>query len=101
MKLLTELGAQLQSDPIFGANILESLDMGGVDQFGDSAVYIKCRMKTKAGQQWRITREFNRRMKLAFDAQEIEIPFPHRTIYLGNSLSPSTEGKAEPKVAGL
>ncbi len=75
--------------------------MGGVDQFGDSAVSIKCRMKTTAGQPWRIPREFNRRMKLAFDAQDIEIPFPHRTIYSRNSFSPNIEGKAEPKLAGL
>jgi moderate conductance mechanosensitive channel len=54
--------------------------MLGVDQFADSAVIIKCRIKTKPIQQWRVGREMNRRIKKTFDVQGIEIPFPHRTI---------------------
>lgn len=87
MTVLEELGAQLQTDPSFGPYILGALDMGGVDQFGDSAVVIKCRIKTKAGKLWRITRELNHRIKLAFGAQGIEILFPHRTIYWWNANS--------------
>jgi small conductance mechanosensitive channel len=30
-----------------------------------------------------VGREFNRRLKLAFDKQGIEIPFPHLTLYPG------------------
>ena len=39
-----------------------------------------------------VGREFNRRMKKAFDARGIEIPFPHRTIYMGEP----KEGDAPP-----
>ncbi|TKS59502.1 MAG: hypothetical protein EWM72_02070 [Nitrospira sp.] len=83
MAVLKEIAAELQGDPAFGADILEPLDMLGVDQFADSAVIIKCRIKTKPIQQWRIGREMNRRIKKIFDAKGIEIPFPHRTIYWG------------------
>jgi moderate conductance mechanosensitive channel len=41
------------------------------------------RLKTLPIQQWTVGREFNRRMKKAFDKEGIEIPFPHRTIYFG------------------
>jgi small conductance mechanosensitive channel len=54
-----------------------------VDQFADSAVIIKARITTKPIRQWAVGREFNRRMKKAFDRRGIEIPFPHRTIYMG------------------
>ncbi|MEE8241680.1 MAG: mechanosensitive ion channel family protein, partial [Nitrospirales bacterium] len=83
MAVLKDVGAELQTDPEFNSDILEPLEMLGVDQFADSAVIIKCRIKTQPIQQWRIGREMNRRIKKAFDAKGIEIPFPHRTIYWG------------------
>lgn len=92
MKLLKELGAELQMDPEFGSHILEPLEMLGVDQFSDSAVIIKCRFTTKPIKQWAIGREMNRRIKIAFDTHGIEIPFPHRTIYWGEP----KEGSAPP-----
>lgn len=83
MAVLEEIADELQADPAFGIDILAPLEMLGVDQFADSAVIIKCRIKTKPCQQWRITREMNRRIKKTFDAKGIEIPFPHQTIYWG------------------
>lgn len=83
MVVLKEIAAELQADPAFGSEILAPLEMLGVDQFADSAVIIKCRLKTNPSQQWRIGREMNRRIKNTFDAKGIEIPFPHQTIYWG------------------
>lgn len=80
---LVELGAQLQADPEFAPLILAPLEILGVDAFADSAVIIKVRFKTLPIKQWAVGREFNRRMKRRFDELGIEIPFPHRTIYLG------------------
>ena len=56
-----------------------------VDSFGDSAVVIKGRIKTKPMQKWVTGREFLRRLKMAFDEQGIEIPFPHRTLYFSEA----------------
>jgi moderate conductance mechanosensitive channel len=92
MAILKELGAELQNDPKYGPDIMEPLEMLGVDSFADSAVIIKCRITTKPIQQWTIGREMNRRIKIAFDAKGIEIPFPHRTIYWGEP----KEGSAPP-----
>ncbi|BCA56363.1 putative Small-conductance mechanosensitive ion channel [Nitrospira sp. KM1] len=83
MAVVRALGEELRSDPAFGTDILEPLEMFGVDQFTDSAVVIKCRIKTTPTQQWRVGREMNRRIKNTFDARGIEMPFPHRTIYWG------------------
>lgn len=83
MKTLKEIGDGLAADPGFRDDILEPLEMLGVDSFGDNAVIIKCRITTRPIQQWRIGREMNRRIKKVFDQRGIEIPFPHRTLYWG------------------
>ncbi len=57
--------------------------MLGVDQLADSAVIIKCRIKTKPIQQWRVGREMNRRIKNTFDAKGIDNPTSEQTIYWG------------------
>jgi small conductance mechanosensitive channel len=83
MGVLQEIAEDLRRDSRFADDILESLEMLGVDQFRDSAVMIKCRIKTEPLKQWRVGREMNRRIKNTFDAKGIEIPFPHHTIYWG------------------
>ncbi|MGE3174594.1 MAG: mechanosensitive ion channel family protein [Planctomycetota bacterium] len=90
--LLKELGAELQKDPQFGPNMIEPIEIMGLDRFEDSAVIVRARLITKPGQQWTVGREFNRRLKRAFDERGIEIPFPHRTIYLGED----KEGRSPP-----
>lgn len=83
--VMTEVGETLRQDAAFAQEILEPLEIMGVDRFEDSAVVIKARIKTKPGAQWRVGRAFNEQLKKRFDAVGIEIPFPQRTIYLGDS----------------
>jgi moderate conductance mechanosensitive channel len=83
MAVLAQIGADMREDKYYGRLILDNLEMLGVDEFGDSQVTIKCRMKTLPIKQWEVAREFRRRVKNKFDELDIEIPFPHRTIYQG------------------
>lgn len=83
MAVLQEIAEDLRRDSRFADEILEPLEMLGVDQLTDSAVIIKCRIKTEPLKQWRVGREMNRRIKNTFDAKGIEIPFPHHTIFWG------------------
>ncbi len=82
-KVCQDIVEEMRREPAFAADILEPLEVLGLDQFADSAVIIKARIKTRPIKQWGVGREFNRRMKKRFDELGIEIPFPHRTIYLG------------------
>jgi small conductance mechanosensitive channel len=77
----------MQEDP-YRSEIIEPLEVLGVDAFADSAVIIKARIKTRPIKQWLVGREMNRRIKKAFDEQGIEIPFPHRSIYFGEASQP-------------
>lgn len=83
IRVIKEVDAELRDDPEFQEDILEPIEVLGLDQFADSAVVIKARTTTKPIKQWRIGREFNRRLKKRFDAEDIEIPFPHITLYPG------------------
>lgn len=74
---------EVQADPGYSWRILEPIEVLGLDQFADSAVIIKARIKTKPIEQWNVMREYNKRLKRRFDHLGIEMPFPHRTIYFG------------------
>ena len=88
MEIMKQVGDELQNDEKFGPDIIEPIEVFGLDSFGDSALVIKARLKTKPIQQWTIGREYRRRLKIAFDAQNIEIPFPHTTVYWGEDINP-------------
>lgn len=64
-------------------HILEPLDVQGVTGFGDSAVMVRARIKTRPGMQWGTGRAYNELLKQVFDRHGIEIPFPHVTLYMG------------------
>ena len=78
--VMRRVGDELQADPAYGAKILQPLEILGVDQLGESTISLKARFRTRPGDQWEIGREFNKRIKLAFDAEGIELPFPTRRL---------------------
>jgi moderate conductance mechanosensitive channel len=86
--VMKDVGDLLMTDEEFGENILEPIDVVGLEQFADSAVVIRARLKTKPNSQWSLGREYRKRLKKAFDDEGIEIPFPHATIYWGENSNP-------------
>ena len=78
----------MREDKYFGRLILDDLEMLGVDDFAESSVIIKFRMKTLPIKQWEVGRQFLRRVKQAFDREGVEIPFPHRSLYFGEASKP-------------
>lgn len=81
--VIKEIDEELRNDPEFKDDIIASIEILGLDRFADSSVIIKARTTTLPSKQWRVGREFNRRIKKKFDEGGIEIPFPHVTLFMG------------------
>ncbi|MGA0603801.1 mechanosensitive ion channel family protein [Caulobacter sp. KR2-114] len=94
MQLMRDVGAELQSEPEYGDRILEPLEVVGVDDLADSGVVLKARLKTVPLQQWSVGREYNRRIKLAFDREGVEIPYPHMKLVLPEGAGGHVAGHA-------
>lgn len=94
--VLQSLDEEMRADPRYAALILSPLEIIGLDKFADSAVILKARYMTIPTKQWEVGREFNRRIKKRFDEKGIEIPFPHLTIYRGDSVPAKKPGAAAP-----
>jgi small conductance mechanosensitive channel len=86
--VMQRVAEELRGDPRYATSILEPIEIFGVDDFGASGVTIKARLKTLPLEQWPVGREYRRRLKKAFDAEGIEIPFPHRSLYVGEVTKP-------------
>ena len=101
--VMREVSDDMRADPELAAKIVEDLEIAGVENWADSAVVIRCRFKTQPLEQWNVRRAFLHRLKKAFDAAGIEIPYPHLTLYAGQNKDGSAPalqvqqvGQAEP-----
>lgn len=92
IEVIRGIDEEMRNDPAFKDDILEPIEIMGLDQFANSAIIIKARTTTMPMKQWRVGREFNRRIKKKFDERNIEIPFPHVTLYMGEG----KDGKSPP-----
>jgi small conductance mechanosensitive channel len=82
-EVMREVAQEMRQDAAFGPRIVEPLEIAGVENLADSSVVVRCRLKTRVLEQWPVRREYLRRVKAAFDARGIEIPYPHLTVHTG------------------
>lgn len=75
--------------------ILEEPEVWGVEALGPSAVAIRLVVKTKPSEQFMVSRELREQMKLAFDREGIEIPFPQQTVW-NRTVPEHGNGAADP-----
>jgi small-conductance mechanosensitive channel len=85
LEIMSRTGQQMQADPDYADRILEPIEVVGVDSLADSGVVLKARIKTRPVEQWAVGREYNRRIKSAFDEAGVEIPLPHMKVVLPKS----------------
>ena len=83
MEIMQEVDEELRNDEEYSKYILAPLEMLGVDEFADSAVIIKAVTQTLPLKHKKVGREYQRRLKKRFDQDDIEIPFPHLTLFYG------------------
>ena len=81
IKVVNEVGIDLAQDPYFKEFITQPIQFVRVNDFADSAIMIKELGETKILRQWEVAGEYRKRIKIAFDKEGIEIPFPQRVIH--------------------
>ena len=78
--------ARCAHDPRSGRRILDDLEIAGVEQLGRLGGGASAAASgSRRCEQWTVRREYLRRLEAAFDEHGIEIPFPHMTVYAGDS----------------
>ncbi len=100
MALMRKVGAEMQSDPRYGCDMLAGLDIWGVDQFASDGVVVIAALKTKPLRQWSVGREFNRRLKGRFDAAGIRVALPRISVLGPGGETPPAGEAPEPAPQG-
>jgi small conductance mechanosensitive channel len=91
--VMREVAAEMCSEPAWQERMVGEIEIIGVERWADSAVILRARLRVVPPiQQWNVKREFLKRLKKAYDARGIEIPYPHLTIYAGQA----KDGSAPP-----
>jgi len=83
--VLKETGAEVQAQPQFAADILNPLEVLGVDKLSDTGINILAQFKTRPTRQWGVTREFNRLLKKKFDELGISMPTQSMQLVVGQN----------------
>ena len=81
IKIVNKVGDELSQDPQWKEFIIKPPQFLRVDNFADSSIVIKILGETQPLKQWEVTGELRKRIKIAFDNEGIEIPFPQRVVH--------------------
>ncbi len=90
LKLIEAVGLEMDQDPQWREQIVETPQVLGVENFGDRGLMIRVWIKTQPLKQWDVAREYRRRIKNTFDQAGIVIPLDQQAIWLndGQKLTP-------------
>ena len=89
ISVINRVGQELAEDEDWRQLIKSPPQVLRVDNLGDSGIDIKILGDVKPMQQWAVMGELRLRIKKVFDAEGIEIPWPHTKVYFGSSLPDS------------
>ena len=86
--VLNDIGDEIAADPYYGLMLITPPQVLRLNSLDDSAVTFKMLGDCKPMKQWEIMGEMRKRIKIRLDAEGIEIPFPHQTVYWGEAQPP-------------
>ncbi|MDK2856431.1 MAG: moderate conductance mechanosensitive channel [Bacillota bacterium] len=96
-RALVEVGVSYESDIVRAQEVLENISREiaatmpeivegptvlGITDLAESQVTFQILARTQPMAEWKVEREIRRRAKLALEAAGIEIPYPHRVVFL-------------------
>jgi len=84
LTIIEDIGESMMRDHAWRKDILERPILLGVDEFSNMGVIMRVWIKTKPLEKWPISREYRRRLKLAFDEAGINLALPHQQIWFSH-----------------
>ncbi len=84
--VVDRVGEELAADPVWKEKVITPPAFLRVDEFGDSALIIKILGDTQPSMQWDVTGELRKRLKIAFDKEGIDMPFPQQTVHISGGV---------------
>jgi small conductance mechanosensitive channel len=85
IQIVGQVANDMSRDKLWQDLILESPEILGVEEFVDRGVVIRLWFKTEPLKQWEISREFRRRIKIAFELENIPPPLPQQQVWIQSS----------------
>jgi len=85
MEIINVICNEMAEDPKWKPDLITAPKVVRVNKLGDSGIDIKVMGDTKPSRQWDVMGELRLRIKNTFDAEGIEIPWPHTKVYFGNA----------------
>ncbi|MBD2440401.1 mechanosensitive ion channel family protein [Nostoc sp. FACHB-110] len=97
LKLIEKVALEMDQDPKWQQQIVETPQVLGIDNFGDRGLIIRVWIKTQPLKQWDVAREYRRRLKITLDQAGIAIPVPQQAIWVNDAqlLNAQTNGKGD------
>lgn len=93
-KVLKDIVAGMRNEPEFKSLIRSDLELWGVDKVDGAMATMVGQIRCTDTGRWAVQREFNRRMKIRFQQENIEIASPGRTVLMPMPV-PDTPDAAE------
>ncbi|SEA77447.1 small conductance mechanosensitive channel [Flavobacterium gillisiae] len=88
--VINKVGNEIATDPLWKDAIILAPQFLRVNDFADSSIMLKILGETLPSRQWEVTGELRKRLKVAFDKEGIEIPFPQVVMHRPKSIEETT-----------
>jgi len=79
--VINEVGSAMIMDPMWREKIIQPIQFTRVAAFENSAIRVKALGQVEAAEQWKVSGEFLRRIKKAFEQNHIIIPFEQVVVH--------------------
>jgi moderate conductance mechanosensitive channel len=87
LEILQEIAEKMYRDRYWRTQLIELPEVLGIDAIEHSGMLIRVWLKTEPLQQWKVAREFRRRLKLAIKEKGIEIGTPQQFLHFRDPLT--------------